>query len=165
MMVRTETRDLLVLEHAPWAVRFFTLLFTLICIGVAYRHYYHLGNTGWAITFVIAAALLAFGFLNALQRIRLTMDRHAGTAAVRRMTLYGTTEDVFPLGDVVKARVERKRTTASSGSGGRRVVRRAVLEMQDRQEPISLAMNYQSGTHAAVTSRIINDWLDGSATG
>jgi hypothetical protein len=150
MKIKEDTPDRLVIEDSPILaaviLSMFILIFASVMIALA-------ADGQWVKAAAVAACLPVFAALLVVfvRRIILFLDRRAGVALLRAVTLRGQTETQWPLASVTGAVVQ----TSTSDDGPSH---RPALTLADGTTA-PLTPIYTSGGGAARATTAINGWL------
>ena len=156
MRITRETRDELVLDHAPWGL-------ALAMIGIVLAG--AMAGIGMVMAGLVVIGLLlgAIGVFSGLaglvlfvERCQVWLDRPQGTLTARRRTPFGMTQTQLPLSGVDYALLQSK--SGPQGAVGRRA---AIMTAAGRQ--IVLTETYIGGPGPERVVAAINRWLAAKA--
>ena len=136
MKVIHRSDTMLVLEDQPWLIGILMIGMVLI---------FAFGGM------VLLASDETFGALM-VQRVRLTLDRSAGTVTRTRRSVLGLTQTTQALD-----RLDRARVAVSSDSDGSTY--RMELDFRDPAEMVPFTTYHTSGTRPEAMAQAVNDWL------
>ena len=150
MKVIHRSDTMLVLEDRPWLIGILMIVMALIFAfgGMALLAS---GETfgGLMLLLIGIGVPVLIGALM-VQRVRLTLDRSAGT--VTRRSVLGLTQTTQALD-----RLDRARVAVSSDSDGSTY--RMELDFRDPAEMIPFTTYHTSGTRPEAMAQAVNDWL------
>lgn len=154
MKVLANTPDRLILERRPWILAISILLFTLVFVAIGLSQVAS-GQILGSLAFGLGGGLVGFiGFWAFVRRTQVILDRGYGTVTIRRRSLFGFTQEVYPLDEVTGAEVE-------TSSGGDTDTHRPALALDGQTGPrrVPLVQVYVSGRSAERVVATIQDWL------
>lgn len=105
------------------------------------------------------AAFLGIPFVVFLRRVRVILDRSAGTVIIRTASLLGQSEQQLDIADIRKVEVETSvnRSASSNGRRSTSYTHRVVLHLPDRVVPLTEV--FSGGDGAEKAAEAIRAWL------
>jgi hypothetical protein len=149
-----DTPDTLVLEETPWLFGLAIIAFVLIFAGVGWIMLVSGEIIGGLMFLVGGLGMGVLAFWAFIRRTQLWLDQPCAQIALRSRSLFGFSEQTFPLADLTGAD-----TQTSHASKGQRT-RRAVLRFGGRtNKVVAITSHYTSGRGPLRTAAAVNDWL------
>jgi hypothetical protein len=158
MKVIHRTDAMIIVEDRPWLIGALMIVMVLVFLagGMALAASgavlggLMMGLIGGGLPLVIAGLMV--------QRVRLTLDRDAGTVTRTRRSVLGLGQTAHDL-----HRVEKARVAVSSDSDGSTY--RMELMLRDPTEILPFTTYYTSGKGPEQMAEAVNDWLSAGSAG
>ena len=159
MKVVRHTPDQLIVANVPWLIGILISLFILVFAGAGL--FMLSQGIGSGLVFLLGGGGLGLGaFAAFVRRVQVIFDRPGDSITIRRRSVFGYTQDRYPLSGLVRAELEETR------SEGTRVFR-PVLVLGDRggarRVPVVLSYTSTAGPQRIVDA--VNAWLGAAAPG
>ena len=155
MRIATNTKDQLILDHAPWLIGAFLILMVVAFLAIGIR-LSAIGQWIAALAFICGAGLPGLTLYLVVARVQVVFDRNSGVVELRRRSYQGFETRQLPLGQIQRADLE----TSTFKDRDQKVSRthRPVLVLADgTTQPLLLA--YSNASDQSELVEAVNDWL------
>ena len=153
MKPTTNTPDMLIIDHKPWLIAAGLVIGVLIYLGIGISAMFSDGQFLFGAMFAVIGTLV-FGacFTGFVRRVQVIFDRPANAVVHRRRSVWGYTQEVFALDDLIKARIDEHQSDGTT-------MYRPVLVFENQPDfPIVVAYDNTRMSHRTVDA--VNTWLE-----